>query len=94
MNITKLRQVVAIMFCLASTAALRAQTDTIRLASHDLKTDRLKEGLHQYLVYFENPKKRSIAGRSSRGRSAQAKREVTISANDEPVYWSRGEPAA
>jgi hypothetical protein len=64
MNISTLRQVAAIVLCLAFSAALHAQTDTIRLASHDLKTGQLKEGLHQYLVYLENPKKKMIAGHS------------------------------
>ncbi len=37
---------------------------------------------------------RSICGSVSCGRSTQAKREVIESANEEPVYCSRGEPAA
>lgn len=45
-------------------AEVSAQADTIRLADNHLVISNLKEGLHQYLVYFENPKKQKIAGHS------------------------------
>jgi hypothetical protein len=45
-------------------AEVRSQTDTISIASNHLITSQLKEGLHQYIVYFENPKKQKITGHS------------------------------
>lgn len=37
-----------------------AQIDTISVAGNDLVTSQLKAGLHQYIVYFENVKKKKL----------------------------------
>jgi hypothetical protein len=37
-----------------------AQIDTINITRNDLVTSQLKEGVHQYLVFFENAKKKKI----------------------------------
>lgn len=41
-----------------------SQVDTISLPSRDLALKQLQPGLHQYLVYMENPKKHLIFGHS------------------------------
>ena len=51
-----------------------AQVDTIRLTQNDLAISQLKPGLHQYLVYFQNPKKKKIQSFSLWSREVVFKR--------------------
>ena len=46
------------LLCRLSFSA-HAQTDTIRLNDHRLNTSALTPGLYQYLVYFQDPKKKT-----------------------------------
>lgn len=50
-----------------------AQVDTISVAKGDLITSNLKPGLHQYLVYFENPAKKRIGNASIWNRDVRFK---------------------
>lgn len=50
-----------------------AQIDTIRIDKADLTTSNLKPGLHQYLVYFENPAKKRIGNSSIWNRQVKFK---------------------
>lgn len=50
-----------------------AQIDTIRLDKNDLITSNLKSGLHQYLVYFENPARKRIGNSSIWNREVNFK---------------------
>jgi hypothetical protein len=61
-SFTPLKKCVLTVLCLSLANLSQAQVDTIRLTQNDLVTSALKEGLHQYLVYFENPKKGRITG--------------------------------
>jgi hypothetical protein len=49
------------------------QVDTISVAKGDLVTANLKPGLHQYLVYFENPAKKRIGNSSIWNRHVSLK---------------------
>jgi hypothetical protein len=51
-----------------------AQVDTINIAKNDLVTSALKPGLHQYLVYFENPKKKRLGNPSLWNREVKFKK--------------------
>jgi hypothetical protein len=59
---TYLRIPLLTIFCFSFCSYSFAQIDTIRIAQNHLVTSALKEGLHQYLIYFENPKKKRITG--------------------------------
>ncbi len=48
--------------------------DTIDIAKPDLITAQLKPGLHQYLVYFENPKKKRLGNPSLWNRNVVFKK--------------------
>ena len=48
------------MLTLGVVASSWAQVDTIRIDRGDLVTSKLKPGLHQYLVYYENPVKKLL----------------------------------
>ncbi|MBT1697261.1 hypothetical protein KK083_10265 [Fulvivirgaceae bacterium PWU4] len=61
------------LLLIVACAEVSAQADTIRLADNDLDMSYLKEGLHQYLVYFENPKKQKITGQSLWNRQVRFK---------------------
>ena len=50
-----------------------AQIDTVNIAKNDLLTSALKPGLHQYLVYFENPAKKRIGNSSIWNRQVNFK---------------------
>lgn len=52
-----------LVFIVASLSC-NAQIDTINISKNDLVTSNLKPGLHQYLVYFENPAKKRIGNSS------------------------------
>lgn len=68
-------------------AEVSAQADTIRLANNDLDMSYLKEGLHQYLVYFENPKKQKIAGHSLWSRQVSFKQRGGIDVIEIEQRW-------
>jgi hypothetical protein len=53
---------------------LIAQVDTINIAKQELATGQLKEGLHQYLVYFENSKKKRLMSPSLWNRDVRFKK--------------------
>jgi hypothetical protein len=73
-NHIMLTRTLGIIFLICVYAGVSAQTDTIRIADNDLVTSYLKEGLHQYLVYFENPKKQKIAGHAIWSRQVSFKK--------------------
>jgi hypothetical protein len=58
----KFLRLIALVCCSTLAQPVLAQLDTIRISDKDLLTSNLKEGLHQYLVYFEDPKKGRITG--------------------------------
>ncbi len=51
---------VLVLFTSFISLNLSAQIDTISLTNKDLVISQLQQGLHQYLVYFEQPKKKKI----------------------------------
>jgi hypothetical protein len=51
-----------------------AQVDTIRLSTNDLITANLKPGLHQYVVYFEEPRKKRLSRMSIWNRQVNFKK--------------------
>jgi hypothetical protein len=55
----KIKIILVAIMCLSVTHAF-AQIDTINIAKNDLTMSQLKEGVHQYLVFFENAKKKKI----------------------------------
>jgi hypothetical protein len=57
--------------CLSCPA--NAQVDTIQLSKQDLMTSNLKPGVHQYLVYYGNAKKKKITGSSIWNRKVNFK---------------------
>jgi hypothetical protein len=57
-----LRLIPFVLYVLILNQPAVAQIDTIRINQNHLLTSNLKEGLHQYLVYFENQKKGRITG--------------------------------
>jgi hypothetical protein len=59
------------MMCLSR--SVHAQIDTIHLATQDLITTNLKAGVHQYLVYYGNAKKKKLAGSSIWNRKVDFK---------------------
>lgn len=55
-----IKPILILIFCVCITRSW-AQIDTIHIDQNELIIAKLKEGLHQYLVYFENPAKQQIA---------------------------------
>lgn len=58
---------------IATSLNCAAQIDTINILKNDLITSNLKPGLHQYLVYFENPAKKRIGNSSIWNRQVNFK---------------------
>jgi hypothetical protein len=76
-----LLKMLAIFVCICFTLASNAQGDTIRLQQKKLLTERLKPGLKQYLVYFQDPKN------SSKINASLWLREVNIGVrNNQKVF--------
>ena len=59
MKTFKYSTLIIVLLCLAFGFSARAQVDTIRLKDQRLNTSVLKPGLNQYLVYFQDPKKKT-----------------------------------
>lgn len=53
-----MKKIIAVAVCILITLATYAQTDTIRLKDKRLIMSALKPGLKQYLIYFQDPKKK------------------------------------
>lgn len=69
-----MRTLLVITFVIATKLAALGQIDTINISKGDLVTAQLKEGLHQYVVYFENPKKKRLGNASIWNRNVQFKK--------------------
>jgi hypothetical protein len=63
------------------------QADTISISKGDLITSGLKPGLHQYLVYFENPSKKRIGNSSIWNRQVNFKKLNSRDVIEIEQYW-------
>lgn len=86
--IKPLRFLFAVMLMGLIATTVRAQVDTISLLNHDLITAQLKPGLHQYLVYMENPKKQRLAWHSLWSREVKLKQTQGVSVIDITQHWT------
>jgi len=59
MRLSKYHLILFSVFCCAISFSTHAQTDTIRLKDKRLNTSVLTPGLNQYMVYFQDPKKKT-----------------------------------
>ncbi|MBT1703624.1 DUF3108 domain-containing protein [Chryseosolibacter indicus] len=64
-----------------------SQTDTINISKNELQIQYLKEGLHQYLVYFENPKKQRLGGMSIWNRHVTFKKQNEVETIEIKQHW-------
>jgi hypothetical protein len=72
---------------IATSSYCSAQIDTIRIEKGDLITSNLKPGLHQYLVYFENPAKKRIGNSSIWNRQVNFKNLNGRQVIEIEQYW-------
>jgi hypothetical protein len=68
-----MKSILFFLVIIATSLHCSAQIDTIRIDKSDLITSNLKAGLHQYLVYFENPAKKRIGNSSIWNRQVNFK---------------------
>jgi hypothetical protein len=82
---------ISLMLIMCSMLSASAQIDTIDVAKQDLITANLKEGLNQYLVYTENPKKKKITGHSLWNRQVNFKKINGKDVIEIEQYWSNND---
>ena len=76
-----------LLFAIAVSTTSLAQIDTLQIDKGDLVTANLKPGLHQYLVYFENPAKKRIGNSSIWNRRVNFKNIAGKDAIEIEQHW-------
>lgn len=84
---TSLRIILVILPVLVLPFEMRGQIDTINISRNELQIQFLKEGLHQYIVYLENPKRQRLGGISIWNRNVSLKKLKGIETIEIEQYW-------